>query len=110
MEYHRISIGKVNKFLQRLAAYKNAQNWWESLVDKIIWKFGKKAFCPKCNTLTKWTVGAIQLKVFKGSDPKYVIGFSHTCLKCGLQIRKGIDKASDKEIAGMFEKDLMSKV
>lgn len=111
MEYHRISRGKENKFLHRTAQHQALISRVKQIVARLKWKFLKKDFCPKCLKITQWEVGAIQEKHFtKGYNPKYVIGVSHTCLECKLQIRKGIDSISEQAIGGMYEKDYTSKV
>ena len=109
MEYHRVNRGKEQVYYRRTAQYNAMLGWFAKLVQKIKWKFFNVTFCPNCMKDTKWNVAAIHTVVPTRREQKIVVGVSHTCTICKLQIRKGLDTTAEKYISGIYQKDLTAQ-
>lgn len=107
MEYKRLNRGIENKLLQRTIDHNAALTKLKALVERKKWEWFNKSYCPQCQCLQRFDVRGIQ-HTYEGKN--IIVGVSHTCLVCGLQIRKGLDQYADRYVGGLFKKDLTAKL
>ena len=107
MKHKRINRGKERKYLKTTQDHIADLNVFRRNLERLAWKWFKKAYCPKCKVLTVWDTRQINLPFADLNVQKHtIVGFIKECSKCNLQMRTGIDKMADYYIGGMFEKDL----
>lgn len=106
MKHIRVSRGKELDLLRKTQAHNDSCGKIRTWIEKLYWKFGRMAYCPQDQRLTKFDVKTYQHKTLDtrtGKGEVIVVGIIHECLNCNLQIRKGFDNVSDAYIGGIFK-------
>lgn len=106
MKHIRVSRGKELELLRKTQAHNDSCGTIRTWIEKLYWKYARKAYCPQDQRLTKFDVRTYQHKTLDthtGKGEVIVVGTIHECLNCHLQIKKGFDDVSDKYIGGIFK-------